>query len=222
MVSGNAFAVVAYPILALVVLIRLLRSGSHRARVLCIGIFSVYAIEALKEILFPIPVDGIIAQDFAAVDFWVFANFVPLKDLFGEVADRGQILQNVLVGIPFGFGAWFVFRRASATRVAIAGFAASLSVEIAQLAIGGLIGFMYRVVDVNDLILNTLGVLVGIAMFAVFGLFFAVFDRRIGSPGGRYWSYIRDTVETLAPVGSGVRMNPCKQATTGGVEPAKR
>ncbi|MCP4307619.1 MAG: VanZ family protein [bacterium] len=175
-----------------------------------------YAIEALKEILFPIPVDGVIAQDFAAVDFWAFANFVPLKDLFGEVANRGQIIRNVLVAIPFGFGAWFVFRRPTATRVTIAGFAASLLVETAQLGIGGLIGFMYRVVDVNDLILNTLGFLIGIAMFAVFGVFFTVYDRWIGSPDGRYWSYIRDTVEAYSLARARPRRNSRKQATTRG------
>lgn len=209
MVSGNAFAVVAYPILVLVVLISLWRFGSHRTRILCIAIFSVYAIEAFKEILFPIPVDGVMARDFAAVDFWAFANLVPLRGLLGEVADRGQILRNVLVGIPFGFGAWFVLRRPSVARVAVAGFAASLFVETAQLAIGGLIGFMYRVVDVNDLILNTLGVLVGIAMFAVFGVSFAVFDRWIGSPEGRYWSYVRDTVEAYPLIHRYQRHTPC-------------
>lgn len=191
MLSEDAFGVVVYPILVVLLIIAAQRSRANRPRLLCIGLFSIYAIEALKLTLFPIPVDGLMAQDLGAVPFWQFANFVPFRDFFSEGVDHSQIYRNVLVGVPIGYGAWFVLRHPSAFRIAGVGLGASLFVELSQAIIGGLIGFMYRVVDINDVILNVAGTGFGIVAFAAFGVVFGITDRRIGSPDGKYWSYVR-------------------------------
>jgi glycopeptide antibiotics resistance protein len=189
--TGNAFGVFVYPVLAVVLVVALVRGHHDRPRIICMGIFAVYVVEALKEILFPIPIDGSMAQQFTSVPFWTFTNFIPIRGLLSGAADRGEIIRNILVAMPFGFGAWFVAHRPTVRKVAIAGIAASLLVETLQAIIGATIGFMYRVVDVNDVILNTLGILLGIVLFMAFAKVFRSIDARRGEPEGRYWSFLR-------------------------------
>jgi len=191
LLTGNALSVIVYPILAAALVAAALRRDANRPRLLCVALFTIYTVEVIKQILFPIPVDGLIAQDFATIPFWSFTNWVPLRDLLSEAVDQRQILLNVVVGIPFGFGAWFVMRQPNIVKVAGIGLAASLLAEALQAIIGSQVGFMYRVVDVNDVILNLAGILLGIGLFLVFRRLFKGVDRWIGHPDGNYWSYVR-------------------------------
>jgi glycopeptide antibiotics resistance protein len=69
--------------------------------------------------------------------------------------------------VPFGFGAGLIFRM-PAKRIPWLAAAAGLSLETAQLAISLLIGAVYRGIDINDVMLNALGVLIGYSVFRVF------------------------------------------------------
>lgn len=84
-----------------------------------------------------------------------------------QVMSPTQYLGNVLLGIPFGFLVPFVWRVPLA-RVLVAGLGFSVTIEALQwLATRAGVAFPSRAVDINDVILNTLGVLVGVAGFAL-------------------------------------------------------
>lgn len=104
------------------------------------------------------------------------------------VMSLSQYLGNVLLGIPFGFLVPFVLR-VSLSRVLVAGLCFSLSIEALQwLATRLMVAFPSRAVDINDVILNTLGVLIGIAAFAVVRLGYrVVFSDTISTPRG--WTH---------------------------------
>jgi len=53
------------------------------------------------------------------------------------------------------------------------------------------IGVPYRILDINDLVLNTGGVLIGIVAFLIIRLLFRIIDPRIGDQPGPYLSYAR-------------------------------
>ncbi len=77
------------------------------------------------------------------------------------VAALPQILANVVFFVPLGFIAGRLFRWGLA-RTALAGLAVSLLVETAQLTgVFGIYAYAYRTFDVDDLIYNTAGALVG-------------------------------------------------------------
>ena len=104
------------------------------------------------------------------------------------VMSPSQYLGNVLLGIPFGFLVPFVWR-VSLSRVLVAGLCFSLSIEALQwLATKLMVAFPSRAVDINDVILNTLGVLIGVAAFAVvrFG-YRMLFSRTTSAP--RAWAH---------------------------------
>lgn len=79
-------------------------------------------------------------------------NWIPLRYMINDLKNAGL---NVLLFLPFGVMLpmlWPVFR--SGKRTAWAGLAASGIIETAQL-------FTYRATDVDDLITNTLGAVMG-------------------------------------------------------------
>lgn len=77
--------------------------------------------------------------------------FDPLKIVVG----------NILLFIPFGFLLPFLIKIRH-VKITILGFLTSFCIELIQFS------FMYRVADVDDLILNTLGVNLGFFLYQLF------------------------------------------------------
>lgn len=79
-------------------------------------------------------------------------NLLPFVSMFSEL--RATLL-NVLLFVPLGFFLyilWKSFRRFA--RTVLFGFAVSFAIEILQI-------FTFRATDINDLLTNTLGTLIG-------------------------------------------------------------
>lgn len=176
MLDGVVLALIAYPLLAGWVIYEQLHAGS-RARTFMTAVFVIYLIEVARVTLFPIPLDS----TRATVPYWVAAtNFA----LFERMGTTRQVVGNIVMGIPFGFLAWFVLAKRSTARVLLAGIVTFGMIEVLQLVIGLAIGVPgYRILDINDLILNTSGVMVGIIGFLVVRSLFRLLDRRAGDPG---------------------------------------
>jgi glycopeptide antibiotics resistance protein len=92
-------------------------------------------------------------------------NLIPLLTL--GLADIKTSLLNILLFIPFGLGLPFVanFRM---KKVIILAALFSLAIELAQLMTGLLAKMTFRVADINDVIFNTLGAMIGYVLFAVY------------------------------------------------------
>lgn len=88
-------------------------------------------------------------------------------------ACRQGIIANILMTIPFGV-LYPLLRPLPARRVPLLALAVGFSTESAQLLTMLLLGNNYRTVDINDTILNTLGVMLG---YALFRLVQEVFNR---------------------------------------------
>lgn len=151
----EALAVIAGPAVLGALLWLRARRGWSTPRVLFTGLFALYAFKAVELTRFPVPVDGDMAESFSSGPFLRFLELVPLAGIVEEGALTPAFLRNVALGVPFGFGIWFLDTSMTARRALLAGAAASTTVEILQLAVGALVGFMYRVVDINDVIANT-------------------------------------------------------------------
>ena len=79
-------------------------------------------------------------------------NLIPFLDLF---SDLSAALLNIILFLPLGFLSAVLWKRFQSVRHNLMlGFSVSLSIEILQM-------FTFRATDVNDLITNTLGSLIG-------------------------------------------------------------
>ena len=122
----------------------------------------------LRFTFFPMEkVDGRIAPllfDIAAV-FPFRINLVPFVNLFDYESRRDMLLNiigNTAMFIPSGIILPIVYKKLDTFRKVVkAGFFISLCIEITQLP------FSVRATDIDDLILNTLGVIIGYWIYAL-------------------------------------------------------
>ena len=91
-------------------------------------------------------------------------NIIPFKEIFryeaGTYLFYKNILGNVLLFLPFGFFVGYFIKVKKVSVMLLLTFIVSLSIETMQLSIG-------RVFDVDDVILNVLGGLIGFILYKV-------------------------------------------------------
>lgn len=125
------------------------------------GIVYIYIIIVLGVTLFPIP--------FQAVEtmYPVPHNFIPFQSICSTLkmgityTSLVQIGGNIVISIPYGVLLYILGRKKGMQRFLLA-LLFPLTIEFLQMIIGHIIGLTYRSFDVDDLILNTMGVYAGL------------------------------------------------------------
>jgi glycopeptide antibiotics resistance protein len=166
--------VVVYPVaVALAVLMawRAARSGQPAFVVIMRALFALYLGWVAGATLFPLPVRAGVLE-LEAVGRQLEIGLVPLASIRDVLANGTPFAQvwilggNVLTLAPFGLLLPFVAPRvASWPRMAVAALLFPLGIELAQLGVSLALGYSYRVTEVDDVLLNFFGVLLGFAAF---------------------------------------------------------
>ena len=125
--------------------------------------------------LFPLPLHHL-AGDGGLGAALNHPNIVPFASIRATLAENGvrprvRLLGgNVLVFVPFGLLLPAIWPRLDGFwRMALAGVAVGVSIELTQLAVSLALGGWYRMSDVDDVILNTAGVLLGYGLWRTLG-----------------------------------------------------
>lgn len=122
----------------------------------------VYIMAVIKLTLFPIVMIGLPANIAKNI------NLIPFKTGIG----RTEIL-NIIMTIPFGIGLPFVSKLRTLKKVTIAGALFSCMIEALQLFEAVFThGFIFRVIDINDVICNTAGAVIGFLLLYAFSNLF--------------------------------------------------
>ena len=94
------------------------------------------------------------AQPLATLQFQLAGGLTPFE--------LQQIVGNLILLLPLGiYGPILTPRLRSAAAILGVGVATSAAIELGQLAVATAYGFPVRVADVDDVLLNTIGVLAG-------------------------------------------------------------
>jgi glycopeptide antibiotics resistance protein len=168
MLGGGVAYIAAVPALFVVLALRL---GAWRTLVALIAVAHLIVLASVA--LFPLPVDpGLIAggRAWAAGTAGESLNLVPFATIgpalagVGGTGARVIALANLFVLAPAGVYLPILVPRLRSWRVFLpAALVIGGSIEAAQAAISFLLGFRYRHLDVDDWILNTVGLLLGFA-----------------------------------------------------------
>lgn len=121
-----------------------------------------YGAALLNSVLLPFPIQIGAARD----DLVSWRLFVQVIPMITARADPIGIVLNVVLFVPLGLILPLFLRISSARRVAMTGFFLSLGIELAQFVADVTVS-TGRVADVDDLLGNTLGALVGYAAFRI-------------------------------------------------------
>ncbi|GAB4452288.1 MAG: hypothetical protein OHK0041_15580 [Anaerolineales bacterium] len=181
--------------LLIVVLIFLRRKGKSLSCLFFFSLFWLYLMQVIGVVVFPFPID--IPDE----HFKPSINLIPFD--FGYCDPRArdlcfrQIYENILLTIPFGFGVNFIARIKPRHILGLAaGVGAAL--ELIQLAVSLTFRTSFRVVDINDMILNALGVLIGYGVFRIFGWAYMRLLQRLQLQPRHIFAYLQNIIHPPA------------------------
>ncbi|WP_432408171.1 VanZ family protein [Wukongibacter sp. M2B1] len=177
-------------ILILAVLCSYIKFATKKANIYLFffSIFYIYLIYVLKYTIFPIPLD--MAEVFK--DNSVFTdgiNVIPLKNISFQSLLEKQVLYNILLSVPFGFGIAFI-TKITKKKLLLVSVLFGIIVESLQLLVSLYLEYTYRIIDINDIIFNFMGVIVGYCIFKFFSILLIKFVDKNNFKLDAFSSYI--------------------------------
>lgn len=133
-------------------------------------LFIIYSLVLTKIVFFPIPFQEESIMLYKEINGGFAMNVVPLKSIIEIIKTNDirnifyQIAGNFLLLLPMGIYISVIFSNVKFRRLALIIISTSVFIEVVQLIIGFSIGCQYRIVDVDDIILNVFGGIIGLAI----------------------------------------------------------
>lgn len=136
------------------------------------SIFFIYLLGVLKYTIFPIPLDPFMAEVMSKeTTFLDGINIIPFNFKSVNYLMHRQVFLNIILSMPFGFGISYITKITKNKLLILSGLF-GITIEGIQLLISLILGFTYRYIDINDVILNFIGVLIGYYIFKIFSMIF--------------------------------------------------
>jgi glycopeptide antibiotics resistance protein len=178
-------------VVLIVVVVMLWRKKPSLSYLLCFAVFSLYIVIVIDKTLLPIEISGGYADVMRREPFMSSVNYIPFYfGPFGTLeSSLNTLLLNVALMIPFGFGVNFIAPVKPKHMLWLAPVV-GLSIETTQLIISLLLRYAYRIIDINDVLMNTLGVVIGYALFRVFAWLYLWTFHKLGIKGWGLAAYL--------------------------------
>jgi len=125
-------------------------------------IFIIYCTLVVSVTLFPIP--------YQEKGYDIAYNFKPFSSITnflraGISYTMRNIVGNIILSLPLGILLPLISKKKSFSNIFVLSVIFAICIELLQLKINLLIGYRYRSVDVDDVILNTLGAIIGCGIY---------------------------------------------------------
>ena len=172
--------IILYFILALILKLKFKKNYTY---LLFYTIIYIYLCNVINLTQFPIYVDNDQREAFGGQNVWREMNFVPFKYEFTKLS-----FYNILMTVPLGFGIPFLIK-ASFKKIFIVGLLAGLIFESGQLLTALYAGYTFRFVDIDDVIYNLSGTLIGYLIF--FKLFKLTFNLLVNKWNIKFNSIVK-------------------------------
>ena len=170
----------------IVFLIVWLKYKTRPLTILFLTLFYFYVVAVIGVTLFPLPIDKLYIEGSIDSHSLDINNYIPFtflsdtilqltpvaNDTFGYDFRVKMVLRqvggNILLGAPFGFLFPLIWKKRNTFRkVFVAGFYFSFGIEASQFLISRIVGYNYRLTDVDDIILNCTGVALGYLCYKI-------------------------------------------------------
>jgi len=130
------------------------------------GIFGIYMLNVIRYTFFPFPVDPqllTLMRMAGSEPGMVRFNWIPFHSQFYDsILDDKSNYLNILMTVPYGLMVPFLIPvRENRARMVWLGLGIGLVIETLQGILNLLLGYTYRTVDINDIIFNFTGAMLG-------------------------------------------------------------
>lgn len=155
----------------LLVLLTFLKCVRRKSTIylLCFAIMYIYICKLIDLTQFPIYTSEGMREALGGQNVWREMNLVPFKTVLEEFSL--DILMNIIMTIPLGFGVAFLIR-CTWRRILAIGIIIGVCAELGQLLSALWAGFTFRHVNIDDTIMNLLGTVLGYFLFKIFSKIF--------------------------------------------------
>lgn len=159
----------------IVVLFNLWKQRSNYFYLFFFSLFWIYLMLGVDKVFFPLEISGFYVDEMRQVPILAFINLKPFFLSIDNVttAMMWQLISNVILTVPFGFGLNFL-TRVKTRKIVVVSIALGIGLEMAQLFLSLILGYPYRVIDINDALCNMVGVLLGYGLFKLFAYLYLV------------------------------------------------
>ncbi len=158
-------------LLILTLVIRRCRKRSW-SYLLGLALFGLYLLAVIEILFFPIPVPANwpanltwkeTLQSLSQIN-WIPFNYGPMFFHLTSLFKFRDIIANILLTIPFGFGICFLLPLRN-KQILLTAVGAGLALEGTQLLMKLSLGVFFHTVDITDVLTNALGVLAGSGLY---------------------------------------------------------
>jgi glycopeptide antibiotics resistance protein len=165
--------IISIPIYILFVVIIIWKKISI-AKIILYTLFYFYIISIIAVTIFPIPIQGL-------KEIWIYwhwnNNFIPLKSITDILTNDSlsfmikikQIIWNIVLFIPMWLFIPLIWKSKDQFIKALPiGIIWTFCIELIQYLISLLLGFSYKITDIDDILLNTSGFIIGFLLYKLF------------------------------------------------------
>lgn len=161
------FCVVFLGVFIITFLVRTVKN-EHRIKLCYVGIIELYVMLLISVTIFPIRIipDEMKTGNNSIMDF---CQLVPFKDIITIIKNNGiisvQFVGNIILLLPFPVLIGYISSNVNYKLLFFKSLLFSFGIEMIQLIIDILLSYPSRIFDVDDIILNGVGIIIGIFIF---------------------------------------------------------
>ena len=169
MIHPPLFCVAFLVVFIITFLVRIIKR-EHRIRLCYIGIIELYIMLLISVTIFPI---RIIPSEMRTGKNSIldFCQLIPFKDIIDIVKNSGiiniQLIGNIILLMPMPVLIGYLSKKVNYKVLFFKSILFSFGIEIIQLIIDKLLSYPSRIFDVDDIILNGIGILIGMIIFKI-------------------------------------------------------
>lgn len=172
MLDYEFFYIISIPIY-IIFLIAFVSQKLWIKRIIYYSCFYFYIISLVTVTIFPIPIQGL-------KEIWIYwwnNNFIPFRSIYDILSNNNlsiiiktkQVIWNIVIFIPMWFFIPFIWENKNYfNKALLIGILWSFSIELFQYLISLILGFSYKITDIDDIILNTSGFIIGFILYNSF------------------------------------------------------
>lgn len=147
----------------------------------------VYVCKVIDLTQFPVYASEEMRAAMGGQNVWKEINLIPFKTIMESFSN--DVFLNIIMTMPLGFGLPFLVR-CSWKRIAFAGLTAGFLCEAGQLVTALLAGFTFRHVNIDDMLLNFAGTLIGYVFSKIFCHIFYWGYKKLKLSPNALWTFM--------------------------------
>lgn len=174
MIDYEFLYVISWPIY-IIFLIYLIFKKVSIGRIIVLSLFFLYIISLLSVTILPLPIEWL--NEIKNTFLENYNNYIPFASIFDILSNQNlgtfikikQILWNIVLFLPMGFLVPIIWKSKNDIKKAIVIWLLwSFSIELLQFIISRFLWFNYKITDIDDIMLNTLGFIIWFYLYKIF------------------------------------------------------